>query len=45
MEMLRNNGFVAMDEPCVAPAIDHKRVTFFMNASIGIIELLEEQGI
>ncbi len=42
IEYLRKNGFVEIDEPHEAPALNDKKVTFFMNASIGIIELLEE---
>ena len=39
---LINNKFTQIDPPTPAPAIDNKRVTFFINASIGIIELLEQ---
>lgn len=41
IESLREAGFVEIDEPAPAPALNNKRVVFFMNASAGIIELLE----
>lgn len=38
---LEGNGYVRMDEPTAAPAIEGRRVTFFMNPALGMIELLE----
>jgi len=39
---LSSNGYVCIDEPRFAPALEHKRVVFLMNSSIGLIELVEE---
>lgn len=41
MAWLEKNGYVRMDEPTTAPAIGGRRVTFFMNPVLGMIELLE----
>lgn len=41
MENLELNGFVRMGEPTPAPALAGNKVVFFMNASIGILELYE----
>lgn len=38
---LENSGYVRMDEPACAPAIGGRRVTFFMHAATGMLELLE----
>ncbi|MBD5537282.1 MAG: lactoylglutathione lyase [Lachnospiraceae bacterium] len=38
---LTEHGFTAIDSPTPAPAIGGRRVVFLMNASIGMIELLE----
>ena len=38
---LMNNGYVAIDEPTPAPAIEGRRVQFFMNGQLGMIELVE----
>ena len=39
---LCSNGYVKMGEPCLAPAINNKRVVFLMSPAIGIIEVSEE---
>lgn len=41
IDWLEQNGYVRMDEPCAAPAIAGRRVTFFMHPALGMIELLE----
>ena len=38
---LAKNGFMSIDQPLPAPALDGRRVCFFMSPQIGIIELLE----
>lgn len=38
---LIENGYAAIDIPTPAPALENMRVTFLMNASLGMIELLE----
>lgn len=38
---LTANGYVAIDSPTPAPAIEGRRVVFLMNASLGMIELLD----
>ncbi len=38
---LTENGYTAIDMPTPAPALENMRVTFLMNASLGMIELLE----
>lgn len=40
-QFLTEHGFTAIDSPTPAPAIGGRRVVFLMNASIGMIELLE----
>lgn len=42
VESLCSNGYVQMGEPCLAPAINNKRVVFLMSPAIGIIEVSEE---
>lgn len=42
MMELEMNGYVKVDNPCPAPAIDGKRVVFLLNAAIGLIELVEK---
>lgn len=39
---LEANGYIRMDEPVAAPAIGGRKVTFFMNPALGMIELLEQ---
>lgn len=39
--MLGANGFAAIDEAAPAPAIDGRRVQFFVNRYMGMIELVE----
>ena len=41
LSLLTNEGFTAIDTPTPAPALENRRVVFLMNASIGMIELLE----
>ena len=38
---LAANGFIAIDSPTPAPALENRRVVFLTNAAIGMIELLE----
>ena len=38
---LAANGFIAIDTPTPAPALENRRVAFLTNAAIGMIELLE----
>lgn len=42
---LECNGYLRMDEPTAAPAIAGRRVTFFMNPALGMIELLEPEAV
>lgn len=39
---LSKNGYVQIDQPCPAPAIDGRRVVFLVNSAVGMIELLEK---
>lgn len=39
---LSENGYVAIDDATPAPAIDGKRVQFFMNRFAGMIEIVEK---
>lgn len=39
---LSQNGYVAIDEATPAPAIDGKKVQFFMNRFTGMIEIVEK---
>lgn len=41
LALLAGDGFTAIDTPTPAPALGDRRVVFLMNASIGMIELLE----
>lgn len=41
LSILAQNGYTAIDMPTPAPALSGKRVAFLMNASLGMIELLE----
>lgn len=41
IELLINQGYVAIDKPTPAPCIDGRRVVFLMNPSLGMVELLE----
>lgn len=38
------SGFVQIDAPTPAPALEGRRVCFFMGAQIGLVELLEQGG-
>ncbi len=40
-DMLRSQGFVPIDEPTPAPAINGRRVQFFQDRHTGMLELLE----
>lgn len=42
-EIVSKNGYVAIDEATPAPAIEGRRVEFFMNRHLGMIELLEKK--
>lgn len=39
---LQEEGYVAIDTPTPAPAIDSRPVVFLMNANLGMIELLKK---
>lgn len=39
---LEETGFIKIDNPCPAPALQERRVCFLQNASIGMIEVLEK---
>ena len=41
IKKLISNGFIQIDEPAMAPAIDNKNVIFFLHSNIGLIEVLE----
>ena len=41
LEELTSHGYVMMESPTPAPAIDQHPVVFLMNASLGMIELLD----
>ena len=41
LEQLTGNGYVQIDQPTPAPAIENRRVVFLMNSRLGMIELLE----
>lgn len=41
LALLTENGYTAIDTPTPAPALESRRVVFLMNASLGMIELLE----
>lgn len=38
---LTGNGYMAIDTPTIAPALDGREVVFLSNASIGMIELIK----
>lgn len=40
-QILLENGFTSIDTPTPAPALGGRRVVFLMNASMGMIELLQ----
>ena len=42
IESLSKNGYILLDEPMEAVAIEGKRVCFLFSANSGMIELLEE---
>jgi len=42
IETLSKNGYILLDEPMEAVAIEGKRVCFLFSANSGMIELLEE---
>lgn len=41
-QTLTENGFVSIDTPTPAPALQNREVVFLMNASMGMIELLRK---
>ena len=41
---LINGGFVSIDSPTPAPALQGRNVVFLMNASMGMIELLQSEN-
>ena len=40
---LEESGFIAIDEPAPAPALNNKLVCFLMSARMGMIELVENR--
>lgn len=42
-QTLVSNGFIAIDEPTPAPALQNRKVVFLTNPSMGMIELLTHQ--
>lgn len=40
---LKKRGFVPIDKPSAAPAIDGRRVTFLVQKDVGMIELVEQE--
>lgn len=43
MQHLMKTGYLVIQEPCIAPAINNRRVAFLMNSEIGMIELVEKR--
>jgi hypothetical protein len=41
IENLLNTGYILIEKPCEAAAIENKKVAFLYNRYIGILELLE----
>ena len=41
-QTLLTSGFIAIDEPTPAPALQNRKVTFLTNASMGMIELITD---
>ena len=41
IEGLEKSGYIRIDEPTQAPAIEGRRVVFFMHPALGMIEVLE----
>lgn len=44
VEGLKQQRYVLIDEPCVAPAIEGRRTVFLYNKNVGIIELVEDEN-
>ncbi len=42
IENLESKGFTRIDDVCPAPALNNRNVSFLMNYSIGIIEILQK---
>lgn len=40
---LKENGFVLIEQPMIAPALNNKRVAFMYSKELGLIELLEDK--
>lgn len=45
IEQLKQNGYIVIQEPLCAPAIQGKTVCFLSKSTIGIIELLENKDL
>lgn len=43
IQPLTETGCLVIQEPCIAPAINNRRVAFLMNSEIGMIELVEKE--
>lgn len=42
LALLREQGFLPVDEPTPAPALGGRRVVFLMSPQIGLVELMED---
>ncbi len=42
-QALRDAGYVPLDEPTPAPAIDNRKVVFYTNPNLGMIEIVESR--
>lgn len=43
-QQLMNDGFLSIDAPTPAPALQNKEVVFLSSASMGMIELINQSG-
>ena len=44
IEYLKKNGYIMIDQPTPAPALDGRKVVFFIHMHVGMIELLDGNG-
>jgi methylmalonyl-CoA/ethylmalonyl-CoA epimerase len=42
LENMRSNGFIIVEKPEAAPALENRKVAFLFHKDIGLVELLEE---